>query len=584
MAPDQSSVQSEELKRQLLWLILIRAALLLPSLNLADTLGILPERLAGISLLPLLNLATAIMTSVYLLLWRIDRHWRMQLWLQVALDLILTTVLVVITHGVESPFISFYILIVTLCSLTLGRNGGLMGAAWSTILYAGVISMGRLEAPAADGEFIQSSLVTFRIAGHACGFFCVAFLGSHLSRRAWAAERELEEKTDSLRRLQRLNEHIVSSIRSGLITTDLQGQVASFNRAAEEITGKESSQVIDRPVQAILGASLWSKILRGDLMSDARALRHEDWITLPDGTRRFLGFSVSPLLDQSHQLLGYIVSFQDLTEIKRLEEEVRRKDRMAGIGRMAAAIAHEIRNPLTAMQGSVEVLRSHAHLPQSDDRLLDILTRESDRLNRFVADFLTFARPSRSKPCSIDLMPLIRDCATLLKNSPEVRGKYVIDLVLESREIRVCGDPGQLQQVFWNLSQNAVRAMPVGGVLTISAAQAESGVEVKFRDTGVGMTPEEKQQLFQPFHSGFGGGTGLGLSIVFQIMEDHGGSISIESEKGRGTEVTLAFPPESSAVARSDRPEEEAMITDSASDAPFHQVPGSRAHHSAVLE
>jgi two-component system sensor histidine kinase PilS (NtrC family) len=260
--------------------------------------------------------------------------------------------------------------------------------------------------------------------------------------------------------------------------------------------------------------------------------------------------------------LGYIISCQDLTEIIRLEEEVRLKDRMAAIGRMAAGIAHEIRNPLTAIRGSVEILRSHANLSGREERLLDILIRESDRLNKFVEDFLNFARPRRYAKHFIDLVPVLRDSVTLLRNSPEIRGKHSVSLNVEAHAIRILGSADQLNQVFWNLAQNAIRAMPNGGELKISIRKALEGVaEIIFQDSGIGMSREEKKQMFQPFHSGFKGGLGLGLSIIFQIMEDHRGRISFESEKGKGTKVSLSFPLESqSPVLESIEPVEQMVV------------------------
>jgi len=211
---------------------------------------------------------------------------------------------------------------------------------------------------------------------------------------------------------------------------------------------------------------------------------------------------------------------------------------------MAAGIAHEIRNPLTSMQGSVEILRNRNGLPHTDRRLLDILIRESDRLNKFVEDFLQFARPGKHSKQTVDLAQLLADSTTLLQNNPEVREKHTVVLKLDQQPIPISGSEDQLRQVFWNLAQNALRAMPKGGTLTVSARAAPDGErEVTFEDTGIGMSPEEKEQLFQPFHSGFSGGTGLGLSIVFQIVEDLRGRIAIDSEKGRGTRVTLVFPP-----------------------------------------
>jgi two-component system sensor histidine kinase PilS (NtrC family) len=249
-------------------------------------------------------------------------------------------------------------------------------------------------------------------------------------------------------------------------------------------------------------------------------------------------------MDHERTLIGYVVSFQNLTDIKRLEEELRIKDRMAAIGRMAAGLAHEIRNPLAAMRGSVEILRSHLVLGGADARLLDILIRESDRLNKFVEEFLDFAKPTRCVRQSLDLAPLLQDSVTLLKNSPAVLERHRVELCLASGQILIDGNADRLKQVFWNLAQNALRAMPAGGTLQISARNEEDGGgQIVFEDNGAGMSEEEKTQLFQPLHSRFAGGTGLGLSIIFQIVEDHQGKIRFESEKGRGTRVTLYLPP-----------------------------------------
>ena len=412
-------------------------------------------------------------------------------------------------------------------------------------MYAGAITADHIGLATLNPSLVNSSQTTFRIAIHALGFWSIAFLGTYLHRRLQAIEYELKEKIDSLTHLQRLNEHIVNSIRSGLITTDLQGRIAVFNTAAEELTGRDSGDVIRKSVDLVIGEAFWQHILSVDLFTNAKPMRHEAWIPLPNGGKRYLGFSVSPLVDQNHQLLGYILSFQDLTEIIRLEEEVRLKDRMAAIGRMAAGIAHEIRNPLTAMQGSVEILRSHATLPKVDERLLDILIRESDRLNKFVEDFLCFARPRRYEKHPIDLVPILKDSVTLLKNNPEIRGKHSVTLSIEEPRIPVQGSTDQLNQVFWNLAQNAIRAMPNGGDLKIVARRNPQGWGlIEFEDSGVGMSPREQEQFFQPFNSEFKGGLGLGLSIIFQIMEDHRGKVSLESEKGKGTRVSLSFPPE----------------------------------------
>jgi len=544
----QAPEKGQELSRRLLELIIVRAVVLLLGLNLADQLSFLPDRLGSFPFLPFSNLVALSVTAIFLIFWWTRRRQMIQLYLQIAADLLLATALVAYTRGIESAFVSFYILIIIYCSLTLGRNGGMVGAALSTILYAGVILAMHLSSAVRNAD-MKSSQDTFRISAHALGFWAVAYLGTYLHQRLRIIESELKDKIDSITQLKRLNEHIVSSIRSGLITTDLHGRIAVFNAAAGELTGRTTHEMLNQPVQLLLGEGFWTRILQADLLRHAKPLRHEDWVALPDGTSRFLGFSVSPLLDQNHLLLGYIISFQDLTEINRLEEEVRLKDRMAAVGRMAAGIAHEIRNPLTAMRGSVEILRSHANLPRNDERLLDILIRESDRLNKFIEDFLNYARPRKFEKHILDLVPVLRDSVTLLRNSPEIRKSHSVSLNIEAQSVRIIGSADQLKQVFWNLAQNAIRAMPKGGELKISLGKAsETTGQIVFQDNGVGMSREEQDQLFQPFHSGFAEGVGLGLSIIFRIMEDHQGRISFESEQGRGTKVRLSFPLEDSAV------------------------------------
>jgi len=534
---NQPQEQPAEHRMYLLKIIVVRAFVLLLGLNLADRLGLFPENLGPFPFLVFSNILALVLTSLFLLIYWLGCDKKAQFYLQIGTDLTLTTVLVFHSRGLESPFVSFYLLIIIYCCLSLGRNGGMICAALSTILYASAITSGRISIENLNQPAMDPQQATFRIAAHALGFWAVAFLGTYLHKRLQAVESQLKEKIESLTQLRQLNEHIVSSIRSGLITTDLQGRIAVFNTAAEELTERSAREVINKTIDNVIGADFWESILGTDLLKNEKALRHEAWIPLPDGGKRFLGFSVSPLMDREHQLLGYILSFQDLTEIIRLEEEVRLKDRMAAIGRMAAGIAHEIRNPLAAMQGSVEILRSHSILPRVDERLLDILIREGDRLNKFVEDFLNFARPRKYTKQPINLVPLLKDSVTLLQNAPDIRGKHSVVLSVEEPLVRIQGSADQLNQVFWNLAQNAIRAMPKGGELKIGVRKNGEGWGlIEFEDNGIGMSREEQEQFFQPFHSQFKEGLGLGLPIIFQIMED--------SEKGKGTKISLSFPPE----------------------------------------
>ena len=536
--------RAHQLRMQLLWIILLRAAILLLGVNLASPLGLLSSQFGPFPATAFWSILAVAMAALYLGLWWDGRFLRGQLYFQIAVDLLLTTILVAQTRGADSTFASFYLLIIIYCSMALGRDGGMAGAAMSTILYAGIVSADHLGIIGTGIGRVEPSTLIFQLGFRALGFFAVAFLGAYLSERLKAVQQELEEKTDSLRRLKRLNELVVSSIRSGLATTDLEGRLVSFNTAAEDLTQRRFSQVLGLPIGEVMGTDLWALVSGADFTQDARPLRHEDCVMLPDGTMRFLGFSVSPLQDEQRQRLGYIVSFQDLTEIKRLEEEVRLNERMAAVGQMAAGIAHEIRNPLTSMRGSVEILSCRLNLPESERRLLDILLRESDRLNKFVEDFLNFARPRDSARQRVDVAGLLRDSVTLLLNNPEVKGKHSVALAEVTQDIQILANPDQLRQVFWNLAQNGIRAMPQGGTLTIAAEPSADGwANIIFRDEGVGMTGDQKARLFQPFQAGFAGGTGLGLSIVYQIVKDHGGKIQVASESGKGTSVILQFPP-----------------------------------------
>ena len=535
--------EQADFDQSLFKVIVARAVILLVGINLSDSLGLLPDRLGYLPFTSFFNILAISLTILYLICWSGRRARQVQLYLQIVVDLTLATILVASARGIEGPFVSFYLLIIIYCSLTLGKNGGMLGAALSALCYAGIVIATRLGVVNSPNTTTGVSVEVFKICFHTLGFGAVAYLGTYLHKRLRVMEGVLKEKDDSLEELQRLNEHIVSSIRSGLITTDMEGKITVFNAAARELTGKDAKEVLGTSINWIIGEKFWSLIQETDLSKNIQPLRHEEWIRQSDRSMKYLGFSVSPLLDPDGRQLGYIISFQDLSEIIRLEKEVRLRERMAAVGRMAASIAHEIRNPLTAMRGSAEILHAHANLPEKDEQLLNILISESDRLNSFIEDFFDFANPRKRKKTVLDLVPVLQDSVALLKNSPEFKVKYGVDLKVAVPDMFIHGNADQLRQVFWNVTQNALRAMPGGGTLEISVSRTSEEVGmVVFADSGIGMSQEEVDQIFQPFHSGFSKGLGLGLSIIFQVMEDHCGRITFESEKGKGTEVRLSFP------------------------------------------
>jgi two-component system, NtrC family, sensor histidine kinase PilS len=270
--------------------------------------------------------------------------------------------------------------------------------------------------------------------------------------------------------------------------------------------------------------------------------RFETSCLTSEGMRLRLGYSISPLSTETGVTTGFVITFQDLTQVRSLEETSRRQDRLAAIGRMAASIAHEIRNPLAAMRGSIQMLRSEVPNDSSQAELMEIILRESDRLNNIITDFLSYARPRSLVPARVDVGDLLHQTFALLHHSPEIGENQTVAADVPDEHLFAEADEGQLKQVFWNLARNALQAMPQGGTLRATLAKnSNSRLRIAFTDTGRGMSPDQVEHLFEPFSSTTGG-TGLGLSIVYQIIRDHGGTINVRSREGQGTTITVELP------------------------------------------
>jgi len=353
----------------------------------------------------------------------------------------------------------------------------------------------------------------------------------------------LAAATQSLANLRALHERIVASIRSGVVTTDLDGRIFTFNVAAQEITGYQEETIRGKDA-SILFSELSEHIaetLRA-LEAEDRSPRFETNCSTSEGMRLRLGYSISPLSTESGVTTGMVITFQDLTQVRSLEETSRRQDRLAAIGRMAASIAHEIRNPLAAMRGSIQMLRSEMKSDPSQTELMEIILRESDRLNQIITDFLSYARPRSLTQARVDVGDLLHQTFALMRHSPEIGANQSIVEELPSEPLFADADEGQLKQVFWNLARNALQAMPQGGTLRATLEEnSDNRLRIAFADTGRGMSPEQVDRLFEPFSSTTGG-TGLGLSIVYQIIREHGGTINVRSRVGQGTTITVELP------------------------------------------
>jgi two-component system sensor histidine kinase PilS (NtrC family) len=476
----------------------------------------------------------AVFFVLLLFLWD---DYRNQARLQVFSDLVLTTGVVYLTGGQDTSFIFLYPLVIIMASILFTRIWAYLTAAFSFILFGALVELTYFDAihsystSRPDPKSLQAIIFINLFA-----FMAIAYLATTLSNKLRMADVELADMSGALENLQALHENIINSMSGGLITTGLDGRVSVVNARAEKL--------IERPAHELLGRPIGQLFL--DRLPEVRstAAHAEVRYTTPKQQEKTLAVTGSALVVPERGVLGHVYTFDDLTDIRRLEREVRMRDRLAAVGRMAAGIAHEVRNPLSSIGGSVKVLSSIATLTDEQRELLEIVTRESDRLNSIVTDFLIFSREKNYRYTLRDLRSLLEDTLTLLENRPAAGGPPV-SIVRDFRvpEAWAVVDGDKMKQVFWNICENAMRAMPQGGTLRVALAPtASEGAElwsISFRDTGPGLTSAQAEKIWEPFQSQFEEGTGLGLAIVYQIVQAHDASIAVRSTPGEGAEFIL---------------------------------------------
>jgi two-component system sensor histidine kinase PilS (NtrC family) len=472
---------------------------------------------------------------------------------QLGADAILVSAFIHVTGGITSYFSSLYLLPIMAASTVRFRRGALQVAAFSAVLYLALVSSQYLEPTAffpaswqalGPQELPTARFAQYTVAINLFGFFGVALLSGSLAENLKTTGASLERASTQIADLRAFNQYVIDSMLSGLVTADMGGRILTFNRAAAAITGLNAVQAIGRDIGDVLQLPAQFRV-RLQTLGETRSQRADHQYRSPDGRLMEIGMTATTLSLPDGRS-GYLFTFQDVTDVRRLERGARIQQRLAAVGEMAAGIAHEIRNPLASMSGSIQVLRQELPLSEEQAQLMDIVLRESERLNETIRSFLAYARPQRFTFTRIDVRRVVQDTAMLLRNSADVREDHVVDVDVPADPVWYEADENQIRQILWNLATNGLRAMPSGGRLLLSAKTERQGgqeeLAITIHDEGCGIPPAELDSLFQPFRSSFEKGTGLGLAIVHRIVTDYNGSIQVSSTVGTGTTVRVRLP------------------------------------------
>ncbi len=517
----------------LAWLVKVRIIILTLLLVIELSIARLTTTTLPIGLFVGIVLLWYALSGFYLLLLAFWDEPRIQSLLQVFTDLVLATLMVYVTGGVDSSLNFLFPLVIFVASVLLSRAWTYITAALASVLYGAVLELTYYESiPAYSNSHPAPSALHAIILMNFCAFLAVAYLGGLLAAKLRQANVKLKHTSGALEDLQALHENIIQSISGGLITTGLDGHITLANAAAQTALELSERELWGKPVHELFIDPL--------PQVDSDHAHGEVRYNLQNGFKRTFRIRVSAMSVQDRGTLGYVYALDDLTEIRRLEREVRMQDRLAAVGRLAAAIAHEIRNPLTSIAGSASMLVSMPNLNDEHRQLLQIVLRESERLNGIITDFLAYSRNRQYKIVEVDLLPLLDDTLTLLEHRLLAENTGIrIERKFAVAEARALADGDKIKQVFWNFCENAVRAMKEGGVLTISVNESGHDWNISFADTGPGISPQIVDKIFEPFQSQFEGGTGLGLAIVYQIVQAHDGKVWARSKPGQGSEFVL---------------------------------------------
>jgi two-component system sensor histidine kinase PilS (NtrC family) len=465
-------------------------------------------------------------------------------YVQIGLDTLFVTFLIYVTGSIASVFSFLYLVVIVYASILLYKKGSLIMATLCSTQYGVMIGLeydGILKpfyTPASLSiEGCEESYVLYKIIMTVVACFLVAFLCSWLAQQSLRTEKELKAKQKDLEQLEAINASIVHSMDSGLLTLTSAGMITSFNRAAEMITGFSREEVLGKPLSNIF-PDVVQRVVSSDAPLNKKPRRYDVEFKKKDGTPGYLGFSTSSLKEPDGRSVGKLLIFQDLTAFKNMEEHVKRVEKLAAIGEMAAGIAHEIKNPLASMSGSTQLLKKEVNNTPMARKLMDIVLRETDRLNALVNDFLLFARPSSDKIEPVELSSAIGDTLELFKKNGFYQDRITVGQDLAAG-VWTEMDPKHTRQIVWNLLLNAAQAIDGTGTIQVSLKIAEDMVQVTVKDTGCGMSEKTISKIFDPFFTTKAHGSGLGLSIVHRLLESYNGRLDVQSQQGQGSTFNL---------------------------------------------
>jgi two-component system sensor histidine kinase PilS (NtrC family) len=548
-------IQDENTNIRIRQLMLSRVAIVTLLLGIATFVEFKGEEfLPEISLYSfyVIVIAAYILSAIYYIFLHFTQNLKINLYLQATCDVLLITGLVYATGGIQSIYAVFYTIVIIYSVIFLGRRGGLIIASVCGIFYGGLLDLEYYKVMIPHYATLQSASFTAgyvfsKIIIYILSFYLVAILASFVVERERKTRTLLEEKVTAFDQLDLLHRSIIESIDTGIVTVDLIGRIKSFNRAAEEITGYASSDVEDLNIVDYFPkyGELREKLNRASV-SDSRKNRVEMTLQSKSGAPIVLGCSVSFLKESQGARIGDILVFQDLTEIKEMERHLEMSRRLAFIGEMAAGLAHEMRNPLASISGSIQMLRQGLHVSLSDERLMQIILRGKDQLENFMKDFLLLSRPTPGMHEAFQVDEIIDDVLDAARYVPDWRDQIEIVKSPTSR-LEIFASKAEIRQLVWNFVMNAIQAMPNGGSVTIAARPAllkESipALEFEITDNGPGIAETDLSKIFEPFFTTKEKGTGLGLAIVNRIVDGYKGTITVDSVPGRGTTFIVRLP------------------------------------------